>query len=169
MRAGLSAFLQPPAVTGLTAVYPSLPVLTPGTAFFATPGQSSGATGFVFIEREQEQRLSMPAQTGWKRVVYNVLVVINYFYVGVGTPGGGVADAGEPGILAINGYDTIVDSLKARIRSDLTCGGTFFSGGNGAELGGADLELASDLPVFLDPEIGIRGALRLTGAELIQA
>jgi hypothetical protein len=166
VRAGVAAFLAPPNVAGLSEVFASLPVVQPGETFFSQPGQSSGASAFVFIEHERERRMSLPAYSANKLVIYTCAVVINFFWVSAGGVGGlGV----DPGVQAMQAYDSIVDSLKARIRSDLTMGGTFFSAGDGAELGQDDLQLDSDLAVRIGSDIGIRAALRFTGSEVIQA
>ena len=167
VRAGIAAFLSPPNVAGLNEVYPSLPVVQPGEMFFSQPGQKSGAAAFIFIEHERERRMSLPAYRANKMVVYEVAVVVNFFWITAGGVGGMAQD---PGVQAMEAYDSIVDALKARIRSDLTMGGTFFSAGDGAELGQDDLQLDSDLPVLVDgSNIGIRASLRITGSEVIQA
>lgn len=141
IRAAISAWLAPPNVTGINTVYRGFPTVVPGPAFFnaATPGAMSGCVAMVFIAGETETRKAFGGPTsGQKRVDYDVEIHLRYRSVKPPALGS------DAGLEATDDFDSIVDALKTRIRSDRTAGsGNVWQWGE-AELGGRYGELVQD-------------------------
>lgn len=109
VRAAVAAFFAPPAVPGLNRVYTSMPKRVEGTNFrnMQPSGTYSGAVAIINIESESETRRSIGGEhSGWKRVSYTVALDI-YTH--------SVHQLAED---AMADFDTVVDGVKAHLRSD---------------------------------------------------
>lgn len=154
VRSAVANFFAPPAVAGLNTVYRSEPKIIQGQDFFAgaAAGIGTGAVGVVHIERESEQRRALGGATsGKKRIDYDVAMIIRFRSDLVS------------GTAAMDAYDTMIDGIKTRLRSDrqLNAAGTIFSAGEAGEQGGSDIEIISDLPVKEGQVVHIWTACRL--------
>lgn len=144
MRAGVAAFFNTPAIAGLTTVYTSQPKSM--SQFAKNDGDRSGMLAYVFIEAEREHRKAMGGATGGKkRIVYDVGLVCLFRHNGVDP-----SETADGAVQAMDDYDSTVELIKQRLRSDRTLGGVAFSAGEGAELMQDDIEIVSDLPTQVD-------------------
>lgn len=135
VRAGVRAWLTG-QVAGINTVYRAIPRVIPGTAFVQGQiGATSGCVAMVHIAGDKESRIAMGGEHGgWKRVDYALDIQLFFRHT---TPAGLADDAG---LVAADEFDTIVETLKARIRADRTAGGTVWQWGE-AELVGRYGEL----------------------------
>lgn len=149
VRAAVANWFAAPAILGLNKVSTSQPKLAyPSEAFFG-PNDPSGAVGFVFIEREEEMRRALGGpHGGTKELIYEVGLVIEFR---------STHPLAED---AMDDYDSIIDLIKVRLRSDRTLGGQVFSAGEGNVLNGRDIEVLSDLPQIMDDTTHIWSAVR---------
>lgn len=116
VRAGVAAWIAPPNVAGVGRVFTSFPKMMFGPDFIpaGAVGQTSGACLVVFISREVETRVALG---GKKRVDY--VVELHVFHRSV-----------DPdSTVAMASFDTLVEALKTRLRSDHTLGGTIWEAG----------------------------------------
>ena len=157
VRSAVASFLTPPAVTGLNHVYTAPPKVAPGQDWSLALGKGSGAVAVIHIEHEHEERIAMGGATqGWKRVHYNVALLVRFRSV-------------KPNpVDAMTDYDTLIDNIKAKLRSDHTLGqqsGVVFSAGE-EDLG---ITITSDMPVVTNGETHIWTAVQFTVIEIVQA
>lgn len=119
MRAAIQTWLTPPAVAGINTVYRNIPKEIPGGAFFANVvGATSGCVACLHIPGEREERKAMGGATsGKKRIDY--VLEIQLFYRNISVAG--IGD--DVGLVAGDEFDSIIEALKVRIRSDRTAGG----------------------------------------------
>lgn len=112
VRATLASFLSTPAITGLNQVFTSFPKRI-NFQTNSTAGQLSRAAVVIFIQNETETRLAIGgAHNGWKRVDYSVIVQIFHHSLH--------RNAED----AMADFDTLVDNIKTRLRSDHNFGDT---------------------------------------------
>lgn len=110
VRKAVRDWFDTPDIPLLGTVRASKPSPTwPATDFSYTDGQSIGAA-YVYIERVQESRVTMPAVTGWKRLDYDVALVILFRSTLKDT------DA------ATDDLDLLIEQVKSRLRKDLRLG-----------------------------------------------
>lgn len=106
VRSTLATYLATGSIYGVNQVFTSFPKVenlnTGGVA-----GQSSFAALVVFIMDETDSRIAVGGATGgWKRVDYTVSVqILHQSYE-------------REGEAAMDHFDLVVDSLKARLRAD---------------------------------------------------
>lgn len=130
VRAGIVSFLSTPQIAGLAQVYPSYPGQLGEQALGLSAGNGSGAYAIVDLGDDSEVRIAVGGLTaGIKHVTYKVM--IGLFFASF-----------KPALQAMADYDTLLDALKARIRSDRTLGGSVWQAGEGA----GDLHTAADVP-----------------------
>jgi len=112
VRATLYNWLSTGSITGLNQIFTSFPKRI-NYQVNSTPGQLSRAAAVIFIQSERESRLAIGgAHSGWKRVDYTVIVQVYHHSM--------ERDAED----AMTAFDTLVDSLKARLRADHNFGDT---------------------------------------------
>ena len=110
VRATLSTFLINGNITGLNQIFTSFPKRI-NFQVNSTAGQLSRAAAVVFISSERENRLAVGGATnGWKRVDYSVILQIFHHSL--------QRDAED----AMSDFDTLIDNIKTRLRSDHTFG-----------------------------------------------
>ena len=125
VRTGIMSWLTG-QVPGINTVYRTFPRSVPATAFVAgQTGARYGAVASVHILSDAEQRIALGGATnGWKRLDYQIEIQLWFRWTGP------VTDVGDDaGIEASDVFDTMVDTLKARIRADRTAGGTVWQWG----------------------------------------
>ena len=106
VRQTLSLFLANPRITNVNQVFTSFPKII-NYQVNAEPGQATRAAVVVYIADEYETRLAIGGATnGWKRVDYTVIVQI--FCISFHREAEDV----------MTDFDTIVDNIKERLRSD---------------------------------------------------
>ena len=112
VRAQLSEFIANPPIPNLNQVWTSFPKII-NYEVNALPGQMTRTAAVVFIANEYETRLSLGGPTpnvgqtnGWKRVDYDVIVQLFCISFHRDAP------------TAMNDFDTVVDNLKDRLRSN---------------------------------------------------
>lgn len=148
----------------LNTVTRGMKVVTDGADFFASPGEQMGAAAYMHLEQDREHRKAVGGATsGKKRVVHHVGLVVLFKSLQQ-EPGAGEVDPGE---VAVDAHDILIEAIKTRLRSDRTLGGTVFSAGEGAELGADDIEIHSDLPRLVGTEIHIWTVVRFVVCEWI--
>jgi hypothetical protein len=113
VRADVAAFFQPPTVTGLNKVYTSFPKRIPGGDFRygQSSGTKSGAVGVVYIAGEREERIAIGGATSGKKWVHYT-VELHVFCHSI--------ELHAEDAMAF--FDTTIDNVKARLRSDRTLG-----------------------------------------------
>lgn len=110
VRNTLSAFISNPPIATLNQVFTSFPKRI-NYQVNSLPGQLSRAAVVVFIAAETETRLAIGGATnGWKRVDYTVIIQIFQHSLH--------RNAEE----AMTDFDTLIDNIKTRLRSDHTFG-----------------------------------------------
>jgi hypothetical protein len=106
VRATLATFLSTPPITTLNQVFTSFPKRI-NFQVGSTAGQLSRAAVVVFIQSENETRLAIGGATnGWKRVDYSIVLQIFHHSL--------QRNAED----AMTDFDTLVDNIKTRLRSD---------------------------------------------------
>jgi hypothetical protein len=106
VRATLASFLGTPQITTLNQVFTSFPKRI-NFQTNSTAGQLSRAALVVFIQSENEARLAIGGATnGWKRVDYSIVLQIFHHSL--------QRNAQD----AMADFDTLVDNIKTRLRSD---------------------------------------------------
>lgn len=106
VRATLYNFLVSPPITNLNQVFTSFPKRI-NYQVNSTAGQLSRAAVVIFIVTEDEKRLAIGGATnGWKRVDYTVILQVYQHSLERN------AEA------AMTAFDTLVDNIKTRLRSD---------------------------------------------------
>lgn len=136
------------AVTpGMQAMYKEAPWIVNGSDFKLNPGTTSAAVGFIHIDQTQEERITLPAYTGSKGVDYTCSLVFLYKYERPANLSSGLKEDEW-----VTGLDLLIDTVKAKIRSDENGGvpGIIFQMGTGAGAGaateGPDIMVQQDLP-----------------------
>jgi hypothetical protein len=106
VRATLYNFISNPPIPTINKVWTSFPKRIQFQEN-SQPGQLSRAQVIIFISSENETRLAIGgAHNGWKRVDYNVIIQIYQH---------SMERNAEDAMIA---FDTLVDNLKTRLRSD---------------------------------------------------
>lgn len=106
VRETLAKFLANPPIAGLNVVHTSFPKRIQFQEN-SLPGQLSRAQVVIFIQSETETRLAIGgAHDGWKRVDYNVIIQIF------------LHSLERDSVDAMDAFDTLVDAIKTRLRSD---------------------------------------------------
>lgn len=112
VRATLAAFLTTPQITTLNQVFTSFPKRI-NFQVNSVAGQLSRCAVVVFIQSENETRLAIGGATnGWKRVDYSIVLQIFHHSLH--------RNAED----AMTDFDTLVDNIKTRLRSDHNFGDT---------------------------------------------
>ena len=112
VRATLYTFLTTPPVTGLNQVLTSFPKRI-NFQVNSTAGQLSRSACVIFIQSETESRLAIGGATsGWKRVDYSVVLQVYQHSL--------QRNAED----AMTDFDTLIDNIKTRLRSDHNFGDT---------------------------------------------
>lgn len=135
VRAGLTAYLQPPAVAGLGNVFSTARQPATDSDLMGGLVGKSVAAGYLHIGNQREKRVALGgAHGGWKRRVYEVHIVI-------------VFRSDEP--LAddvVGAHDDLLDALITRLEADRTWGGCVWQGGEGEAMGDNDLTVTVGWP-----------------------
>lgn len=106
VRATLAEFLTTPQITGLNQIFTSFPKRI-NYQVNSVAGQLTRAACVVFIVSENETRLAIGGATsGWKRVDYTVILQIY------------VHSMERNAEDAMTAFDTLIDNIKTRLRSD---------------------------------------------------
>ena len=112
VRATLYNWLSTGNITGLNQIFTSFPKRI-NYQVNSTAGQLSRAAAVIFIQSERETRLAIGgAHSGWKRVDYTVIVQVYQHSM--------ERNAED----AMTTFDTLIDSLKDRLRADHNFGDT---------------------------------------------
>lgn len=106
VRQQLSEFISNPPIATLNQVFTSFPKRI-NYQVNSQPGQLSRAAVVVFIQSEDESRIAVGGATnGWKRVDYTVILQIYQHSLERNSED------------AMTAFDTLVDNIKDRLRSD---------------------------------------------------
>ena len=106
VRATLASFLTTPQIVTLNQVFTSFPKRI-NFQVNSVAGQLSRAALVVFIQSENETRLAIGGATnGWKRVDYSIVLQVFHHSL--------QRNAED----AMTDFDTLVDNIKTRLRSD---------------------------------------------------
>jgi hypothetical protein len=106
VRETLYNFISNPPIPTINKVWTSFPKRI-SFQENSLPGQLSRAQVIIFISSENETRLAIGGATnGWKRVDYNIILQIYQHSI--------VRNAQD----AMIDFDTLIDNLKERLRSD---------------------------------------------------
>jgi hypothetical protein len=112
VRSTLYTFLTTPPISTLNQVFTSFPKRI-NYQVNSQPGQLSRAAAVIFIQGESETRLAIGGATnGWKRVDYSVILQVFQHSLERN------AEA------AMTAFDTLIDDIKTRLRSDHNFGDT---------------------------------------------
>jgi hypothetical protein len=112
VRSTLYTFLTAPPIATLNQVFTSFPKRI-NYQVGSTAGQLSRAAVVIYIQSESETRLAIGGATsGWKRVDYSVILQVFQHSLERN------AEA------AMTAFDTLIDDIKTRLRSDHRFGDT---------------------------------------------
>ena len=112
VRLTLSKFLSNPPVETLNQVFTSFPKRI-NFQVNSQPGQLSRSAVVIYIESETESRIAIGgAHNGWKRIDYSVILQV-YQHSLQRESENAMAD-----------FDTLIDNIKERLRSDHNFGDT---------------------------------------------
>jgi len=112
VRKTLSDFIANPPIDTLNQVFTSFPKRI-NFQINSVAGQLSRAVCVVFINSENETRLAIGGATGgWKRVDYGITLQIFHHSM--------VRNSED----AMTAFDTLIDNIKTRLRSDHNFGDT---------------------------------------------
>ncbi len=112
VRATLYNWLNNGNIAGLNQIFTSFPKRI-NYQVNSQPGQLSRAAVVIFIQNERESRIAIGgAFNGWKRVDYSVILQVYQHSM--------ERNAEE----AMTSFDTLIDSIKARLRADHNFGDT---------------------------------------------
>jgi hypothetical protein len=109
VRSAVQTFFDPPAVSGLNAVYTSFPKRIPGGDFRKgqPSGTKSGAVGVVHILTEREERIAIGGATSGKKWVHYTVELQVYCH--------SIETHAET---AMDFFDSVIDGVKTHLRSD---------------------------------------------------
>jgi hypothetical protein len=112
VRATIYSFLSVPQITNLNQIFTSFPKRIDFNVN-STPGSSTRAAAVIFIASETESRIAIGGATnGIKRVDYTIILQIYQHSFERN------AEA------AMTSFDTLIDAIKTRLRSDHRFGDT---------------------------------------------
>ena len=112
VRSTLYTFLTTPPIATLNQVFTSFPKRI-NYQVGSTAGQLSRAAVVIYIQSESETRLAIGGATnGWKRVDYSVILQVFQHSL--------QRNAED----AMTDFDTLIDNIKTRLRSDHRFGDT---------------------------------------------
>lgn len=112
VRDTLANFLSNPPVEMLNQVFTSFPKRI-NFQVNSQPGQLSRSAVVIFIQSETESRIAIGgAHNGWKRVDYSIILQVYQHSLQ------------RDSQLAMQDFDTLVDNIKTRLRSDHNFGDT---------------------------------------------
>ena len=155
VRAAVTAFFQPPAVSGLNTVYAAMPKRIPGSDFRSgqPTGTASGAVGIVQIVNSREERIAIGGATSGKKWVHYT-VELQLFCHSVETH----AET------AMAFFDSVVDAAKDKLRSDrwLNDYPVIFEAGDREHMG-----IYGDPKVLNDGSSEIWGAIQFEVSEVL--
>ena len=117
VRAAIQTFLRAASVPGLNQVNRAPVIVTDPTTSLG--GAPAGASGYVWLESNDEAALSVGGATGtapngWRLVSYNAALIFDYYVLANSTSDDTWAD----------GLDAMTDAVKVALRSDPTLGTT---------------------------------------------
>lgn len=162
VRAAVADYLRP--TPGITKMFRDEPWIVTSEAWL-TPDGLPGTVAYVHIDRDSETRIALtginPDGLG-KVISYELSIVVLYQYA--------IPDQPDDKDSWVDGLDTLIDDLKARIRADPTLGtgpgGVVWQAGEGAFGGGPDLEVQRDLPKLHHGKVLSWNALTLKLTEM---
>lgn len=125
VRSALYAFFNAPPIAGINKLHAAPPYWADGSEWDLSVDLGSGAIGAIHLAEDVESRITVPAPNvllpgnavGQKIVTYTVGFMIFYQYL---LPSNTLTPV-DPADWA-NPLDSIIDGIKARIRSDPTGG-----------------------------------------------
>ena len=122
VRAALYAFLAPPNVSGINTLSTSTPKRIPGSDFRKgqIAGTKSGAVGVLHLDGENEMRIALGGATsGRKEITYSVTLEVYQHSIQTHAE------------TAMDDFDAVIETVKARIRLDRQVGtaGVIFRAG----------------------------------------
>jgi hypothetical protein len=110
VRRQLAAFISNPPIDTLNQVFTSFPKRI-NFQINAQPGQMTRSAVVIFIAAENETRLAIGGATsGWKRVDFSVVLQVYTHSLHINSED------------AMADFDTLIDNIKERLRSDHTFG-----------------------------------------------
>lgn len=155
VRAATVAWFNTAGIEGLQKVYQDMPWFLDAAEWNVTPGRPWGAVGFIHLDSSNESRITVGAENptlpadavGYKQVEYVLSLGLQYQYLIPATlPADVAAD------VWVEGLDSLIDAVKARIRQDPLLGATsdvIFQAGQDDN----DIRVESDLPIY---DAGVR-------------
>jgi hypothetical protein len=164
LRQAVAAWFAPPAVTGLERVEAAMPKILQGAELQAAATPGTGAACWVTLERDAQHRIAIGgAHSGQKLRVYRTHLQLIFKSLIAQTDQAGV----DPGVLAMDAFDDILDGLQARLLADRTLGGTVWQAGEGAALFGEDVVIVTGTPQTTPDAIYIEGDLAFIAIEAL--
>lgn len=143
LRQTVADWFAPPTIPGLALVLPAMPKLMQGQQLWQPEVQGSGAGAYVTLARDSQRRIAIGGATsGVKLRTYQASLMIVHKTDTTGTDTGGV----DPGVLAMDAYDDLIDAVIARLLADRTLGGTTWQVGEGDRLFGEDIVIGTPDP-----------------------
>ncbi len=163
VRAALRAFFQTPVIPGLTKIYLDQPTIIQGANWNVQTELGWGAVGFIHLDTSRESRVTLGAAIGGsKQVNHTVGLVIQFQHL---IPS--AFATGQEEDFWVGPFDSIIDGIKARIRSDPTAGNPSAIFQFGQDNG--DIRVTRDLPQDDEGRVIVFAVVEFDVTEIVQA
>lgn len=163
VRVALRTFFQTPTIPGLTKIYLDQPTIIQGANWDVQTKLGWGAVGFIHLDTSRESRVTLGAAIGGsKQVNHTVGLVIQFQYLIPST-----LPAGQEEDSWVGPFDSIIDGIKTRIRSDPTAGNPSVIFQFGQDNG--DIRVTRDLPQDDIGRVIVFAVVEFDVTEIIQA
>jgi hypothetical protein len=164
VRAALRNFFQTPPIPGMPKIYLDEPTIVQGANWDVSASTGWGAVGYIHLDTSHESRVTLGAAIGGsKQVNHTVGLVVQYKYLWPAYLTPGLEEDAW-----VTPFDSIIDAVKTRIRSDPTLGNSsvIFQGGQDQN----DIRITRDLPQSDNSETTIVFAVvEFNVTEILQA
>jgi hypothetical protein len=162
VRTQVATFFQGASIPGLNKVFTAPPWWADGSLWELNAQNGSGAIGALHIVSQDESRLTVPWQTGSKRVEYVLGLMVFYQFLQPQTLAPQTEDAWNGPL------DVILDGIAAKIRSDPQCGipqGEVWQSGEDPH----DVRIRRDVPRNLPGKVLSWNVVEFHVTEIIEA
>lgn len=162
VRQTIQEFFATPSIDGIQHVFRDVPWFMDGAQWDVFDNRGWAAVASVHLNRSDETRVTLPWQTGSKRVEHAVGLLIQYqFLIPADFSQGEAEDSW------VEGLDTIIDGVKDRIRSDYTFNNpsVVFQAGQNPN----DIRIQRDVPIIDKGRVVSWNVIEFDVTEIIQA
>jgi hypothetical protein len=162
VRLAIQEFFAYPELPGIQRVYKDIPWFIDGAQWDVASNNGWAAVAAVHLSTSNESRATLPWKTGQKEVDHTVGLVVQYQYL---IPPQFTHDEAED--VWVDGFDTVIDGIKDRIRSDYTFNNpaVIFQAGENKN----DIRITRDAPYIDKGRVLVWAVLEFDVTEIITA